>query len=74
MDPKELRAQLEKVAEDRATAEWHRDQAMNRGAELLKTVTEMPTPRELSFEEAASILGVTRQNAYKLLRSREEKD
>lgn len=71
MDPLELRAELKKVADDRATAEWHRDKAMERGAELLRIVTEMPTPRELSFEEAAAILGITRQNAYKLIRSRD---
>jgi len=67
MDPEQLRAELQEAAQARATAESDREKAMARIKELLTIVTASPTPREVSFDEAASLLGISRANAYKLL-------
>ena len=64
MDAQELRAALEKKADDRATADWHKDKATQEAAELMALIQ---TTDGITMTDAAQILGISRPMAYKIL-------
>lgn len=64
MDPLELRALLERARDDRETAEFHRDKANEKAAELLALARGT---EGITMTEAAEALGVSRKSAYQML-------
>lgn len=64
-DPLELKAKLRKAADNRATADWHKRKATEEAAELMDQISDTPG---VSMTDAAEILGVSRQMAYRILK------
>jgi hypothetical protein len=64
MDAQELRGALEKKADDRMTADWHKEKATKEAAELMALI---PETDGITMTEAAQILGISRPMAYKIL-------
>jgi ABC-type sugar transport system substrate-binding protein len=64
VDHLELRAELKKKADDRATADWHKEKATQEAAALM---AEIQKTDGITMTDAAAILGISRPMAYRIL-------